>query len=39
MLLDVPARNASDAMVIAELVRDALVPPEKAQQRRVAKRL
>jgi hypothetical protein len=39
MLLDVPARNASDAMALAELVRDALAAPEKAQQRRVAKRL
>ena len=39
MLLDVPARNASDAMALAEMVRDALAPPEKAQQRRAAKRL
>jgi hypothetical protein len=39
MLLDVPARNASDAMALAEMVRNALAPPEKAQQRRVAKRL
>jgi hypothetical protein len=39
ILLDVPARNASDAMVLAELVREALEAPEKAQQRRVAKRL
>jgi hypothetical protein len=39
MLLDVPARNCSDAMVIAELVRDALDPPAQAQRRKVAKRL
>src|SRR6266851_2427326 len=39
MLLDVPARNASDAMALAEMVRDALAAPEKAQQRRVAMRL
>jgi hypothetical protein len=39
MLLDVPARTTSDAMVIAELVREALDLPEKAQGRRVAKRL
>jgi hypothetical protein len=39
MLLDVPARNCSDAMAIAELVRDALDAPPPAQRRKVAKRL
>jgi hypothetical protein len=39
MLLDVPARNCSDAMAIANLVREALDPPAPAQRRKVAKRL
>lgn len=39
ILLDVPAQNSHDAILLAGLVADALDPPPKAQRRRVAKRL